>query len=149
MTTINEKFVKSIAALTFVVSLKSSEDYAGRLENNAAYEIYVHLYDKLTCCDSFDAFFAVNSETKQWMDEILIKVRENSAYNEANRIPNLHLLGECVQYLLAPRFVKETKPDPNMKRCEHIVRWFESNAGLDADTDTDIVHAGFLAMFHI
>lgn len=117
------------------------------LTNNSALQIYRDLYSKISKYTVLDTFFDDYSELKSCIDTFLCDIRNIPEYNENERINNLHILGKYLQDKLEGRFVKESTKDPNISREDHVINWFQKNAGLNLESDKLFVQAGFLTMF--
>ena len=128
--------------------LKTFEYCDDKLTDNQAYRIYTNLYEKLVLYDSIDTFLDNNATIKEYFIEFKSHVCAHPDYNN-NHINGCYVLGDHMEKILSPRFVKETKSDDSIPVDEHIIGWFKKNHMLNYDTDKEIVQAAFLCLFAI
>lgn len=123
----------------------------GILDDNSAYQIYLDLHNRLSTYDSVDNFLLDHPNIQKQYQKIIGDVRKHADHcDDANyHKENCHLLGSYLQEILAPRFVKEERKDPDGSKEEHVINWFKQNSKLIFSSDKDIVQSGFLAIFFV
>lgn len=151
MSTFTSVSAKVLGALTFACENTTSEEF----KNNGAVRVWNDLLTKIREYDNVDEFLSHSPEHIRLMNKMIGYVRNHNDYTSLKDTPDiqrkrgLHLLGTYIQNSLNGRFVKEETRDANVSPRDHMLEWFRKNRYIDPARDSDIVQAGFLAMFYL
>ena len=135
--------------------LKKCIDIAVRANpvgNNPAYQIYCSLFANLGTFDSLEKYLNANPNIKAYLQEIrtyvLANYQKQMTAGVTERIAKCRTIGIYIQEVLLPaRFVMQKPTNPNLSADENVLVWFNDNQKLIPNTDSDVVTAGFLAIF--
>ena len=144
----SNQFVSAKNVLRYCVDIGQKANPVGK---NAAYLIYQNLLDELDQYRDLEEFVETHADLNKTALEILAHVSANYqklvSADVSERVAKLRTNGLYLQDKLPGRFVMQKTPNPELTKEQNTLIWFNENCNLNPETDSNLVQAGFFAMF--